>query len=525
MPLAATHRPSPPLKPAAERPFAAGPAPSALTRTLVILVPALVAAGLAAFQIAARSLWLDEGASVAIASQHGAALWQAIRHDGGNMLAYYALLHVLVGAFGAGEAVIRFPSVIAHAATAALCADAALRLYGRPRVALGAGLLTAVSLPLIFWGQDARGYALMVTFATASFLAFVTIVQSERAVPAGAAVAYVASTLASLYLGYYAILIVLAEVAVLPLFRHRVRLVIGCLVVVALGCLPLLVIALQRGSGQLFWVSRPTLSIVGQTGLVLISAGLPPNFHIRPLTIAAAALTVVVALATLSRAGLRPRSEATWIALSWLLVPVVLIFAAAYAGEPVELARAAILVVPALSVLLASGLDHHRVPLPLGVAALVLLVAARIAVLVPSYGTSPENWKAAAARVVADSRGGACVLFYPRDGRMPFDYYVRGQPAATRLRPVYPQLPWRAVRPFVEQYDVPAATRLKGIARGCPRLWVIASYQGQRSGPLQSQRDLLRYKRLLADLRPRYRHERRFRFGYAAAVLVTEFRR
>ena len=64
-----------------------------------------------------RSLWLDEAASVAIASQHGGALWHAIAHDGGNMLAYYLLLHALIGLFGTAPAAIRLVSVIATAAT------------------------------------------------------------------------------------------------------------------------------------------------------------------------------------------------------------------------------------------------------------------------------------------------------------------------------------------------------------------------------------------------------------------------
>ncbi len=52
---------------------------------------------------------------MAIAGQHGSALWHAAAHDGGNMLGYYALLHVLIGWFGDGAFVIRLPSVIAAA--------------------------------------------------------------------------------------------------------------------------------------------------------------------------------------------------------------------------------------------------------------------------------------------------------------------------------------------------------------------------------------------------------------------------
>ena len=70
-------------------------------------VPAVVALALCLYELTTRSLWLDEAATVAIAGQHGSAFWHAAAHDGGNMLGYYALLHVLIGWFGDGAFVIR----------------------------------------------------------------------------------------------------------------------------------------------------------------------------------------------------------------------------------------------------------------------------------------------------------------------------------------------------------------------------------------------------------------------------------
>ena len=65
-------------------------------------------------ELATRSLWLDESATVAITSQHGTALWNAIAHDGGNMLGYYLFHHVLIGLFGHAPALIRAPSALAR---------------------------------------------------------------------------------------------------------------------------------------------------------------------------------------------------------------------------------------------------------------------------------------------------------------------------------------------------------------------------------------------------------------------------
>lgn len=514
---------------------------------LAVALPALIAAALTVYQLPSRSLWLDEAASIAIASQHGSGLWHAVRHDGGNMLVYYLLLHVLIGWFGSGEWVVRLPSVLAHSATSALTAAVAWRLLGRRWVALGAGLLIAVSLPLVFWGQDARGYALMVALTTGSMVAFTRIVQSPDRAPRMVALAYVLLTLLSLYVSFYAGLIVLAQLALLPVLRVRVRLILGCLVVVALACIPLAVLALQRGSGQLFWVGPVSVASVGQAGAVLLSVGLPPNFHVGAITIVAAAVTLALAgwLGWRALVGRRvpegqsradlalgSRSLAARIAAAWLLVPTVVMLIAALAGEPIELARSAILVIPAVGFLFAWGLDpgpggaaERRRARLLGLTGLAALLIVRVLVLAPTYGVSPENWQAAAAHVARSSRSGDCLAFYPQDGRMPFDYYLRDTPAAARLVPVLPVVPWGVVRPFVEDYRLPSSGRLGQIARSCPRLWVVASHQGQRNGAAASLAHLQGYDRLLSQLSRSYGQATRRHFGYAARVHVTLFSR
>ncbi|MBV8711618.1 MAG: hypothetical protein JOY56_07550, partial [Solirubrobacterales bacterium] len=98
---------------------------------VVVAAPAALALVLCLYELTARSLWLDEAATVAIAGQHGSALWSAIAHDGGNMLGYYALLHVLIGWFGHGALVIRLPSAVAAATCAGIVALLGRRLFDR----------------------------------------------------------------------------------------------------------------------------------------------------------------------------------------------------------------------------------------------------------------------------------------------------------------------------------------------------------------------------------------------------------
>ncbi|MGO9898463.1 MAG: glycosyltransferase family 39 protein [Solirubrobacteraceae bacterium] len=511
---------------------------------LAVALPALLAALLAAYELGTRSLWLDEGASVAIASQHGAALWNAIAHDGGNMLAYYVLLHVLITLFGDSAVVIRLPSAVATAATAAIVALIGLRASNR-RIALSAGILTAVSLPLVFWGQDARGYALMVTFVAASYLAFAAIIRfGEHAeVPRRLLALYIVGTLLAIYTGFVAAVIIPAQLVALVLARRRAREVIASVLVIAICCVPLLVLALRRGSEQLFWVPAPSLQVLGQAARTLISAGMPPNFHrtatstVTLLVSTGLLLLAVVAITQRAREpksqGDRPwppwRSRPVWgelTVLAWLLVPAALGVVAAKAGAPVELARSSVILMPAVALLLAWVAHHARVPTLLAWAVVAVIVALRALQLAPSYGASPEPWDAAARYVLAATDAPACVAFYPQDGRMPFDYYLDGgaKPGAAALEPVFPPRQWASVHPFVEQYALPSAAQLQAIVRRCPQLWLISSHQGQLHGPSASRADYLRYRALLAALARRYPVQQRRSFGWAAVIYVVRYR-
>ena len=499
---------------------------------LTIAIPTVLAALLAAYELTVRSLWLDEAASVAISSQHGAALWHAIGHDGGNMVAYYLLLHVLIALFGDGVAVIRLPSVIATAATAGFVAALGLRLFDR-RVALSAGLLAAVSLPLVFWGQDARGYALMTAFAVGSYLALAWILGEEYGRPPRAAfVLYVLSTTLAIYMGLIAILVVAAQLALLPFARRYAREIVLALVVVAACCVPLAIMALDRGSGQLFWVPKPDHHVLGQAARALTSAGYEPNFHraaLANLTLVLTGALLVVALAVIAVSG-RGRfpygdRAAELLIASWFVVPVLIAVITAKAGVPVELSRATLLVQPAVALLLAWLLAHPRVPVEVGWLGVAVLLVLRALTLAPAYGVSPEPWNAATASVLASSPDRACVAFYPQDGRMPFDYYLDAGavPGAGRLMPVYPAAPWSVVAPYVERYQVPTGPQLAAIVRRCPVLWLVASHEGQRAGPPASRADHRRYQAFLAALALRYTRQRGYTFGWAAVIRTFRF--
>ncbi len=503
---------------------------------LSVALPCVLAAALTLFQLSTRSLWLDEGATVAIASQHGSALWNAIGHDGGNMLAYYLLLHVLIGLFGDAAAVIRLPSVIATLATVAIVGLLARRLFDN-RVAFAAGLLSAVSLPLVFWGQDARGYAPLIAFVAGSFLAFVAIVETpeDRSPSRVALAAYVLCIVLAAYTGFAGALIVPAQLLMLLWRPRRARVVFGAVAVAAVCSVPLLLFAANRGSSQLFWVPRPNAKGIGQMLRWLTSVGMPPNF--RPtfagtvalvLSVALLLAAAVVILRRLRRAHRAPDREVWACALlvGWLVIPMLLSLAESFSGQPILLYRNSVICLPAVALLLAWALLRTRLPLTLGWAGVGVLVVLRAIPLVASYGVSPEDWKGAERFVVASARPGDCIAFYPLDGRMPFDFYVRaGHDVARAPVPMIPATPWARVRPFVEDYASPSPAQLQRIESSCPRVWFVASHQGQRRGPPGSRANYIRYRALQSSLQAAYPHHTTRNFGYASQVRVERLTR
>jgi mannosyltransferase len=456
---------------------------------ITVALPTALAAALTLVGLTSRSLGFDEAASVTIALQHGHAFGNAIAHDGGNMSGYYLLLHAVAGVFGRGLEALRLPSAVFAAATVALVTMLGLRLFDR-RVALLAGLICAVSLPLVFWGQSARGYAPMVAFTTASWLSFVSMLEHRR----HAGVAYVICTVIAIYSSFVAILAVAAQLVVWR--RRDVRPFLAG----ALCCVPLVVLALERGSGQLFWVPRPSLHSTWQVLQTLASAGLPPSFRI-PSAVTIVLTVVTVTIISLAR---RPRTR---LLLSWLLVPLALALGESLVAQSIFLPRNLLVSLPPVALLLAVGLTHPRVPAPAASVLVVLLIALRAMPLASAAGVSPEDWKAATAYVREHARPSDCIAFYPADARMGFAYYGRAG------RPVLPADAWGALHAYVEDYATAPIS-------GCPRLWLVSSHEGQSNGPAGSRANYARFVALRALLRDEYAREWDARFGYAAVITV-----
>jgi mannosyltransferase len=500
----------------------------------VIAAPAVLAAVLGVIAIGSRSLGFDEGATVAIVSQHGSALGSAIARDGGNMAAYYLLMHVLVGWFGTGLTVLRLPSVVSLAVTVALVGAIGRRLFDR-RVALIAGLLCAVNLPLVYWAQTARAYAPMLAFACAGFLAFLVLADESESVSRRrwAAAAYVVAMVLATYCGLMAVLVVPVQLLALVPGRRlpALRRLAWALVALAVCCVPLAILAVRRGSGQLFWVPRPSRKVETQVLQSLTSSGLQPSFHPRFTTtvglVATGLLLLGLAVAVLRarrKRGRRIQDERLigWpvaLVLIWIAVPVVLTFLYSLVSQPIFLPRNLLICLPAVALALAVVITHPRLGRAGALTGLVVVLVVRAVPLAASYGVSPEPWQAATADVLTRSRPGDCVAFYPLDARNAFAYYVRSS-ARPAPRAVLPAIRWGSTKPFVERYATLSAAGVSSATAGCRRLWFVSSHEGQTDGSARSLANRAGYLRLDARLERAFGRGRIEQYGYASPIHV-----
>jgi hypothetical protein len=177
-------------------------------------------------------------------------------------------------------------------------------------------------------------------------------------------------------------------------------------------------------------------------------------------------------------------------------VPVGLMWLWSLVGPPLFTPRNALVSLPAVALLLGWLVARTRV----GWVAVAVVLVLRVVALAPSYGTSPENWRAATAFVTASERPGDCAAFYPLDARMPFAYYA-GQ----------------AVRPYIERYETPR------LPAGCRRVWLVASHQGLPSGTAASRSRFARYVALRTAVTRAYAAHRTRAFGYASVIWVELF--
>ena len=219
------------------------PSPSlgARGRTLLVLAGlALLAFALRAYRLDYQSLWRDEVDAVVFATRDLGAILATFTQVGENGPLFFLGLHVWIGLVGQSEFAIRFPSVIFGVLAVLTTYRLGRELIGR-EVALIAALLMAVSPYHIWYGQEAKMYALISFLAPLSLL---LVVRAMRGGPRWLWLAWAVLMAAFLYVHLFATMMVLVAATWIPLLlrsRPRVTPALAVsLVIIALAMLPVL---------------------------------------------------------------------------------------------------------------------------------------------------------------------------------------------------------------------------------------------------------------------------------------------
>ncbi len=179
-----------------------------MTSRIALLLIVVLATGLRLYRIDAQSLWYDEGNSARIAERAFALI---IAGAGGDIHPplYYLALSAWRAIFGASEAALRALSAVCGALTA-LLAGLTLAQLGRARAGLIAAFLTACSPFAVYYGQEARMYALLACCAALSTWGFARLWFGERTVRGGALI-YALGTALGLWTQYAYPFVMLAQ--------------------------------------------------------------------------------------------------------------------------------------------------------------------------------------------------------------------------------------------------------------------------------------------------------------------------
>jgi len=418
---------------------------SGLVARIAMPAVTLLAFALRVLALLSQSLWRDEVDALLFATRPLPQLLDMFRQPGQNGPLFFLALRPWLVAAGHSEFSLRFPSALAGTLSVPLIYVLLARLAGR-RAALLAALFVATAPYGIWYGQEAKMYALLTVLVPASLLAIVEIVRRGSWAPWAAL--YLLTSLA-FYMHLLAALVVAVQVLWLLILpwaspRRRIPGVILYLLLLGLPYVPFLQ-----------WIP-PLWTSAYQTGHPFVPLGtilriLAGAFSrgvlgIQPVSLLPYMIALVAGLAlwpaSVAGRAAGPQSDDNrlpWRAEPhlaagrrvslllgvWLLVPPLLIYAVSL-GMPIFTDRYLIWALPAYCALLACGVVAlNRIWRPIGVAvALVIFALNGWSVYLQASQPIKADFRAAASYVLASHQPGDAVLYQIPYNRFTFSYYA-----------------------------------------------------------------------------------------------------
>ncbi len=399
-----------------------------LHKTILILL-ALLAAGLRALWLSWQPLWWDEGYSFYAAGMPIGSMIKETAEDIHPPL-YYALLHLWQWGAGSGPVAARLFSVFVGVLTVILIFRVA-RYLGGLKLAVVVGLLAAVSPIQVYYSQEVRMYALVALLGLAStYLMWLWLDDASHAPSRRLFLAYGAVTLAALYTHYYAVLIPVSQTLFVLLARERrerrvLRPWIICQAVMAVLYLPWVVFTLTKltsyVSGKVAieqYASLPPPAFLWQHAVAFSLGHLPAQVSwlswAAPLFLVLAGVGGITLAATMKRAG-----QAVFLPI---LIVVSLggayVINVVYPFNPAGFERLLLFAAPAWELLLGAGCVYLWERQRLVGSAVVALVVGFSATSLVFFYTTPryveDDYRSLVAQVSTwEAPGDAVLCLYP----------------------------------------------------------------------------------------------------------------
>src|SRR5208282_3127666 len=399
---------------------------------VLLVLLTLAAAWLRLLHLGGKSLWLDEGATVALARaswQHFAWVWW---YGEANLQTVYFLLMRGWVHGGLSEAWLRLPSALFGIASVPLMFVVARRLVSAG-AALASAALLAFSPAHVYYSQEARSYTLTIFLVLMSSYFFV------RAVEEGRRKSWALWTVFSILAFYshdFAALVLVAQVFSL-LFRKTSSAtwtrVTFCGLLILAAALPGLTYVFRASPENLhfIWMPQATPKEIWHLAGFFGGSGVKTFL---------ALILWIAGLVAIARTR-RPDSADFWrgmFVVSWALLPLV-ITALVSLLHPILMQRYLIFSLPAVIMLAAVGMTALR-KMYVGVVLVVALCAMSIPSIMQGYHKPREDWRAASNAILASAQSGDAVVFFPFYTRIMLDYYrTRDRQAPVPLHVFAPQ--------------------------------------------------------------------------------------
>lgn len=372
--------------------------------------------------LGAKSLWLDEGATVALARASWSRFAWIWWHGEANLQTIYFLLMRAWIHVGSSEFLVRLPSALFGIASIPLTYVVGRKFTGEMPSLVAAALL-AFSPSAVYYSQEARSYSLAILMALLSTYFFVAAVEENRARDW---VLWTVCGIGSFYSHDLAALVLAAQ-ALSLLFKPQPvpwRRAAVCGIIIFVVAVPGLTYVFRAAPENLhfLWMPRPSPKEIWHLAMFFGGSG---------VKIALALVLWGAGVAAVIRARRQGEAEMAWrgtLLLLWAVVPAV-ILALVSLREPIFLQRYMIFSLPATMLLAGVGagmLTRWRIGLVLA----IVLCAAAIPTIVRKYNKPREDWRGATGLVFSSASPGDAVAFFPFYTRIMMDYYGSQQVSA-----------------------------------------------------------------------------------------------